>query len=68
MKFVKQADTYHLVEDDAKPEPARVTTPDGLERVDGRPALRAKCGAFVHTGKLDQPIDDGDHCKACESS
>jgi len=67
MKYVKQADTWHTVDGDAKIVPAELVLPDGGTRRDGRPSLRAHCGRTVHTGTFDAPIhgDDGDHCQGC---
>lgn len=44
IQFVKQADTWHVVDEEAKPDPK--------ER---RPHLRAKCGAKLHMGTFDDP-------------
>jgi hypothetical protein len=53
-RFVKQADTWHRVDADAKPAV-----------LSGRPCLRALCGTPVHMGTFAAPIDAGEHCKQC---
>lgn len=56
MKYVKQADTWHVVDPDGKPDFA-----------EHRPHLRALCGQKTHTGIYPEPIDDGEHCKECDA-
>ena len=56
MTWVKQADTWHIVDPDGKPDP--------LER---RPHLRSKCEMKTHMGTFDAPIDDGPVCGSSES-
>lgn len=54
--YVKQGDTWHVVDPEGKRDPN--------ER---RPHKRARCGALLHCGEYDEPIDEEPEiCEACK--